>query len=314
MGEVKDVRATRIRRSGDGFVLELSDGSVVESRQVVLATGHMRFIHLPEELSQLSEEKCIHSARIFDLQKYSGRDLTIIGAGQSALETAALASEVGARVRLVVRKKGIKWNAPSTKMGRSLFARLRKPESGLGGGWKILALAELPRVFRWKFPAEKRHRFVASSWGPSGAHWLRERVEGRVEILLEHHLIEAAEKDGRVRLVLENSEGRKEIATDHVIAGTGFKIDVDRLDYLVPELRQEIAREGEHAPLLSSHWETSVPGLFIVGVASAPTFGPVMRFMFGAKHVAPLVAKKRSVRLAFRTDNPGQSAESLRHS
>jgi hypothetical protein len=56
-------------------------------------------------------------------------------------------------------------------------------------------------------------------------------------------------------------------------------------------LKQSIAREGG-APVLDSRFETSVPGLFIVGIASAPTFGPVMRFMFGAKHVAPALTQR----------------------
>jgi thioredoxin reductase len=76
-----------------------------------------------------------------------------------------------------------------------------------------------------------------------------------------------------------------------VIAATGYKTDLDRLDYLGPDLKQSIAHEGG-APVLDSQFETSVPGLFIVGMASAPTFGPVMRFMFGAKHVAPVLADR----------------------
>jgi hypothetical protein len=79
--------------------------------------------------------------------------------------------------------------------------------------------------------------------------------------------------------------------TDHVVPGTGFKVDLDRVDYLDPELKKQIAREGK-APALDARFETSVPGLFIVGVASAPTFGPVMRFMFGAKHAGPILTRR----------------------
>ena len=42
---------------------------------------------------------------------------------------------------------------------------------------------------------------------------------------------------------------------------------------------------------LSANFETSVKGLFIVGLPAAPVFGPVQRFMFGAKHAAPAVTK-----------------------
>ncbi|MFP3560290.1 NAD(P)/FAD-dependent oxidoreductase, partial [Paraburkholderia sp. SIMBA_049] len=41
---------------------------------------------------------------------------------------------------------------------------------------------------------------------------------------------------------------------------------------------------------LASHFETRVRGLYVIGPASAQSFGPVMRFVYGAKHAAPHVA------------------------
>jgi thioredoxin reductase len=154
-----------------------------------------------------------------------------------------------------------------------------------------MAIGELPRLFRFAFPAEKRHRFVASSWGPSGAAWLRPRIEGKIEVLTSHRVHASSVREGRVRLELEGPGGRKEIQTDHVVAATGFKVDVDRMSILSAGLKSRIAREAQ-APKLDPWFETSAPGLFMVGVASSPTFGPVMRFMFGAKHAAPLVTRR----------------------
>jgi hypothetical protein len=74
--------------------------------------------------------------------------------------------------------------------------------------------------------------------------------------------------------------------TDHVIAGTGFRVNLERLGYLEPSLGRSIAREADGIPA------SSVPGLFIVGASSAPVSGPIMRFMYGAKHVAPLLASR----------------------
>jgi hypothetical protein len=34
--------------------------------------------------------------------------------------------------------------------------------------------------------------------------------------------------------------------------------------------------------VLSADFETSVPGLYVMGPAAAGSFGPLMRFMFGA--------------------------------
>ena len=290
VGESWQTKVTCIRRSAPGFNLEMSDGSFLEARQIVLATGHMPFRYTPPELATLPEPLCIHSSAIRDVTRYAGRDITIVGAGQSALECAALLNEAGAKVRLIVRARQLYWN--ERPVARSLRERVLAPESGLASGWKNLAVAELPLVFRVLFPATKRHRFVKGSFGPGGAWWLRERVEEQIETCLNHRIRAVETADGQVKLHVEGPDGERQIMTDQVVAATGFRVNVDRLDYLDSKLRAEVAREGEGVvPKLSAGFEASVPGLFIVGIASAPVFGPVMRFMFGAKHAAPIVAR-----------------------
>jgi thioredoxin reductase len=289
--DTTDVKVDRIEATGKGYALHLADGTMLTTRQVILATGHMAFQRTPTELSGIPEPQCFHSARLHDLGRFADRDVTVIGAGQSALETAALMHETGARVKLLVRKSALRWNELANEPRRSLVEKIRNPEAGLGSGWRTLAISELPRVFRYVFPAEKRHRFVASSWGPSGAYWLRERVEGDVEVLLSHQLRAASLHGARVRLNVEGPDGSRELLTDHVVAATGFKVDVDRMGILSPGLKAGLRREAS-APALDSGFETSSPGLFMVGIASAPTFGPVMRFMFGAKHAAPIVTQR----------------------
>ena len=291
VGQIQETHATHIRKIPNGFAVEFADGTQVEAKHVILATGHMAFCSFPPELAKLSEKFCQHSAQIKDVKKYSGRDVVVVGAGQAALETAALLQESGARVKLLMRKEKLVWNALATRLDRSLLDKLKKPEAGLGAGWKTVAISELPRVFRFLFSQEKRHRFVKTNWGPAGAYWLRDRVENRIPMLKGHHLRGADEISGRIKLSVEGPDGKKELLADHVIAATGFKADIDRLEYLDSELKRKIKREGE-APALSSRFETSVPGLYIVGIATAPIFGPVMRFMFGAKHAAPIVSRR----------------------
>ena len=155
VGDPRDVRLTRLRRIAGGFDLKISDGSSFTSRRVVLATGHMAFRMLPPELASLPEPSVLHSARIGDVKSYAGRDVCIVGAGQSALETAAILHENGARVRMLVRRERLEWNAPSKP--RPLLQRIRSPDAGVASGWKSLAISELPRVFRWYLPPERRH-------------------------------------------------------------------------------------------------------------------------------------------------------------
>lgn len=289
-GESRDERIAGIRRNKSDLSMELADGTTVTSRRIILATGHMAFRVVPPQLSHLPEPLLLHTTRIGNAKTYAGRDLTIIGAGQSALETAALLHEAGARVRILVQNNRIEWNAPSKP--RSLFERILAPDAGVAAGWKSVAISELPRAFRWVFPANKRHRFVAGAYGPGGAWWLRNRVDGQIETQMNCEVETATAKGSVVRVVSRGPQGKKEFETDHIIAGTGFRVDIDRLDYLDPALRQFIVRESGGIPALDARFETSIPGLFIVGVASSPVFGPIMRFMYGAKHVGPILTRR----------------------
>jgi thioredoxin reductase len=285
-------KVSLLRRIPGGFGVSLSGGATFTSRRVVLATGPMPFRSLPPELGDLPEPLVLHSARVGDVRRYSGRDVCVVGGGQSALETAALLHENGAQVRVLVRAERVEWNAPSKP--RPLHRRILAPDAGVATGWKSFAVSELPRLFRWCFPPERRHWFVARSYGPAGSWWLRPRVEGRIEVLVRCRIVSAEATQQGVRIEVQTPDGRSVIKTQHLIAATGFKIDLDRLDYLDPSLARNIACEAPGIPALDARFETSVPGLFIVGAASAPVFGPIMRFMYGAKHVAPVLARRLS--------------------
>jgi thioredoxin reductase len=288
VGDVRRVKVRRVARADGAYSLELEDGTVSKARRVILATGHMGFRHIPDELKGLPEGMCLHSTALHDLRHFAGRDVTVIGAGASALELLALLHEAGATTRLVARRKQITWNPLTPEP--NLIERLRTPVAGLGPGWGSWAISELPFLYRRMFGPALRHRYFLNSWGPSGAWWLRDRVDGKLDLLLGRQIASAEVVDGRVRLGLTGPAGATEILTDHVVAATGYDVALERIDCLEPTLRAQIAREGPY-PLLSANFETSVKGLFIVGLAAAPVFGPVQRFMFGAKHAAPAVTK-----------------------
>jgi hypothetical protein len=48
---------------------------------------------------------------------------------------------------------------------------------------------------------------------------------------------------------------------------------------------------GTGSPQLDPWCRSSVPGLFFTGLASAPTLGPLMRFVAGTAYTAPRVAR-----------------------
>jgi len=91
---------------------------------------------------------------------------------------------------------------------------------------------------------------------------------------------------------LEVTDGKQKqlLRFEHVIAATGYRVDMERLSILGPELRAKIDLT-EKSPLLSANFESSVKGLYFVGVAAANTFGPVMRFAFGARYTARRITR-----------------------
>ncbi len=78
--------------------------------------------------------------------------------------------------------------------------------------------------------------------------------------------------------------------TDRVVAATGYRVEINRLGFLSETVRSRIDAV-ESAPVLSQRFESSVPGLYFTGLASAPSFGPVMRFVFGVEYTATTLAR-----------------------
>jgi FAD-dependent urate hydroxylase len=284
-----------------GFRLRLATGDEVQARRLVVAVGVGHFAHVPSVLADLGPELASHTAAHADLSTFKGQDVTVIGAGQSALETAALLREHDADVRVLVRGSSVAWNTYPAVQPRPLPQRLRRPMSGLGPGLRPWFYSTRPDLFYHLLPQATRVHAVRTTLGPAGAWWLRERVLGHIPLLLGHTVRAARAQGGRVRLHVENGDGPMELISDHVIAGTGYRVDLRRLAFLEPALLGRIHHMGQ-VPLLSPSFESSLPGLYFVGLAAANHFGPVMRFVYGAgftarRLTAALTSRVRKVEL-----------------
>ena len=94
--------------------------------------------------------------------------------------------------------------------------------------------------------------------------------------------------DGKVQLTIAAGDGR--VTADHVIAATGYRIDLNRLDFLPDAIRSSLRTVGGSAAV-GGDYQSSVPGLYFIGPSVAPSMGPVMRFVFGARHAATTVSR-----------------------
>lgn len=285
-------------RSGTEFVIRLADGETVIARRVVMAVGMMHFHHVPPVLTRLPPPLVSHSSAHKDMRRFRGEDVTVIGAGASATDFAALLSDCGAQVRIVVRGHKVHF-ARQARAERPLWERIRYPVCGIGFGLRGRFYTDAPLLFRW-LPGSMRHRIVRTYLGPAGGPHIKERILGRIPLLVGYQVERALDCGGRVKLCLAGSDGSaREISTSHVIAATGYRVDVQRLSFLSQKLRSALRVEGQ-SPALSSYFESSVPNLYFVGLAAASCFGPMMRFVFGAgftarrlsRHLGELVARR----------------------
>lgn len=89
-----------------------------------------------------------------------------------------------------------------------------------------------------------------------------------------------------MRLGIRAADGTmREVMVEHVIAATGYKVDIARLPFLGAGILSRL-RTVEGASVLTTNFESSIPGLHFVGVTAANSFGPMMRFTFGADFTA----------------------------
>jgi thioredoxin reductase len=275
--------------TGD-FELRLEDGELIRVRKVILAVGLTHFDYLPPELAPLPKERVTHSSKNRTVDQFKGRNVTVLGGGASALDLAALLHQAGALVQVVARKPAIRFHDLPKPGPRSLSDRLRNPMTGIGAGWKLFLCSNLPTVFRL-MPEQFRLERVRRILGPAPGWFIREQVVGKVPFHLGCSVSNVTVPNGHVRLeLLDGCGARRIIETEHLIAATGYKVDLRRLTFIAPNDLAQI-QSVESTPILSSNFESSLPGLYFVGTSAANTFGPLLRFAVGAQFTARRLSK-----------------------
>ena len=282
--ELEDKLVVSLDRVPEGFVLRLDSGETVTARRVVLAIGITHFEYIPGTLAHLPPEFVSHSFRHTDPEVFRGRNVIVIGGGASAIDLAAVLHEAGAEVQLVARQPALKFHSTPTGKPRSRWQQIRHPQSGLGPGLRSRFFSDAPGWFHY-LPERLRLELVEKTLGPSAGWFVQPKME-RVPCLLGYTPQGADVQNDKVHLHLRAVDGsQRELVAEHIIAATGYKVDLDRLQFLSKEIRSQV-RTIKGSPVLSTNFESSVPDIFFAGLAAANSFGPVMRFAFGAGFAA----------------------------
>jgi hypothetical protein len=118
---------------------------------------------------------------------------------------------------------------------------------------------------------------------------MKDRILGHVPVISRATPVAASAERGGVRLDFAEPGGASNsIVVDHIVAATGFRVDMERLEFLDRSVRSAL-RTVDGAPVLSAHFETSLAGLYVIGPSAAFSFGPVMRFVYGARFTTPRI-------------------------
>jgi NADPH-dependent 2,4-dienoyl-CoA reductase/sulfur reductase-like enzyme len=231
-----------------------------------------------------------HTSEHTDLGAFGGRSVLVVGGGQSALESAALMHEHGAEVEVVARADHLNW-LHGGKYHRMLgrWAKLVYAPTDVGP-MGISRIVAVPGLFR-QLPRAAQDAMARRAIRPAGAAWLRARLR---DVPLRTGLqVRAAEAIGeRLRVTLSDGTSR---TVDHLLLGTGYRVDIARYPFLDPDLLAEVSTKHGY-PRLGPGMTSTVPGLHFVGAPAAWSYGPIMRFVAGGWFGAESVARRLSDR------------------
>jgi cation diffusion facilitator CzcD-associated flavoprotein CzcO len=278
-------RITSIQRHSAGFQLTLDNGDTWKAGRVVIAGGIGPFARRPEVFAGLFPQFVTHCSDQRDVNRFRGKRVAVIGAGQSALESAALIHEAGAEIEVLVKAPSVHWlgwRGKIQKLGPIAKLLYAPTDVGPAGVSRIVAKPNLVKYF----PRPIQNRFRTRSLRPAGSQWLVDRLK-KVPIRTGCYVTSAVPNGEKLCLKL-NDGGVREV--DHVLLGTGFQVDISRYPFLSAELVQSID-QIDGFPRLNLGFESSVPGLHFLGAPSSWTFGPLMYFVAGTEFAAKSITR-----------------------
>ncbi len=279
-------RVDRIEHDGEAWRLDAAGGPI-RARDVIVATGYNATPLVPDwpGLDGFTGELA-HSSAYRNPRPYAGRDVLVVGVGNSGAEIATDVAEGGAaRTRLSVR------TPPQI---------LRRATAGIPAQLVGIAIRRVPSS--WVDPISKAQRRIsipdlASQGLPRPEHGVRTSfITTATTPVLDVGIVDAV-RHGRVEIVaaVESFDGSdvlladgSRIDPDAVIAATGFRAGLEELVGQLGVLGvRGLPRIGDGEPAL--------PGLWFVGFT--PTLGGQLREgSIAARKVAAALLAKRSGR------------------
>lgn len=266
-----------VEQDGVEFKLTLEDGEVLRARTVIAAAGIGPFLRKPKVFCDLAPMQVSHCYEGRNIQKFKGKRVSVVGAGQSALESAALLHELGVQVEVIARNAQLRWVGIHSWLHHlgPISGMLYSPHDvGPAGISRVVAAPKLVA----RFPLSVRDRIRTRAVRPAGSKWLIPRLEN-VKVTTGRTITTATSQQDEILMTLDDGTQRR---ADHVLLGTGYDVDVSRYRFLSNGILRKLRRIGG-SPDLGNGFASSVPGLYFIGGAAARSFGPLMYFVAGTE-------------------------------
>ncbi len=266
---------TQLNKMVDHFHARLENGDVIEAKKVVVAIGMGYFKNQPPKLTALLPKgKYSHTCEAIQLNVKKGKRILILGGRQSAFEWTALLNDAGAaEVHLVHRHESPKFTESDWTWVSPL----------------VDGMVTNPAWFR-NLPQEEKDAISKRMWGEGRLKvepWLEKRVKkANTHIHEKASLASCTElTDGSLEIKLDNEDT---FVVDEIILATGYKVDLDQIQFLTENLRNEIfTRNG--FPILDEHFQTSVEDLYFTSMSAGQDFGPFFGFTISVRASAKII-------------------------
>lgn len=270
----------RIEPADRGYRLTLDDGEEILARRVVIAGGIQPFAYRPDIFEGFPASLVTHTSDFRDFAKFRGKEVLVIGGGQSSLEAAVFLYDAGAHVEVIIRNSTLHWLGHKRWMHSKALSWMFFGSADVGPAGLSL-LVQRPNWFR-RLPRTIQDRWGKRAIRPAVSH----RLEAPVHNIPTHSgrfVVRARTEGERLRLRLNDASER---VVDHVVLGTGYRINVALYPFLSPRLLANLEQVNGY-PRLGAGFESSLPGLHFLGAPAAWSFGPLMRFVAGTEFAAP---------------------------
>jgi hypothetical protein len=290
--ELDTTSVASVNLDGNVFRIALENGESVTSRKVVVAAGVGPFNRKPAVFAKLGKQHASHCYEGTPISDLAGKRVAVIGAGQSALESAALLHEAGADVEIIARIENLRWIGMHKwlhQLGPLSSMMYSKHDIGPAGISRLVATPNIVACIPLGMRDKLRKRAVRSA----GSRWLPARLAS-VKISTGRSINRAELIGDEVALTLDDGSSRR---VDHVLLGTGYDVDISRYSFLPSDLISKV-RQMDGYPAVDSGFGSSVSGLHFIGAPAARSFGPLLYFVTGtdftSKQLTSCMVRRRA--------------------